>query len=118
MRMIKIKGSIKTKIMTLDFRWLRPLPLALLATAFDGAWALQALSVTRVDAVSNVELVSVIVWCFFHLPAALLCSAVLKPLGWLPADPMRCATRRGAPFSMAKAGKSASPKLSSGDRSR
>lgn len=61
--------------------------MALLITAFDGAWAIQALSVTRVDAVSNVELVSVIIWSFVHLPAALLCSAILKPLGWMPADP-------------------------------
>lgn len=66
---------------------LRPLSLALLVTAFDGAWAVQAMSVTRVDAVSNVELVSVIIWSFVHLPAALLCSALLKPLGWMPADP-------------------------------
>jgi hypothetical protein len=40
---------------------LRPLSLALLVTAFDGAWAVQAMAVTRVDAVSNVELVSVII---------------------------------------------------------
>jgi len=71
----------------MTLRWLRPIHLALLATVFDGAWAVQALSVTRVDAVSNVELVSLIIWCFFHLPAALVCSAVLKPMGWLPADP-------------------------------
>ncbi len=71
----------------MTLRWLRPLHLALLLCAFDGAWAIQALSVSRVDAVSNVELSSLIVWCFFHLPAALLASAVLKPLGWLPADP-------------------------------
>lgn len=65
---------------------LSPLQLALLLTAFDGAWAFQAMSITRVHAVSNVELLSLIIWCFLHLPAALLASLVLKPLGWL-ADP-------------------------------
>jgi hypothetical protein len=47
------------------------------------------MTVTRVHAVSNVELLSLILWCYFHLPAALLVSALLKPLGWLPADPMQ-----------------------------
>jgi hypothetical protein len=68
-------------------RWLSPLRLALILTACDGAWAFQALSVARVQAVSNVELISVIVWCYLHLPAALLASAILQPLGYLPQDP-------------------------------
>jgi hypothetical protein len=68
-------------------RWLSPLRFALALTAFDAAWALQAMSVTRVQAVSNVELVSLILWCYFHLPAALLASALLKPFGWMPEDP-------------------------------
>ena len=67
--------------------WFSPLRLALALTAFDGVWAIQAISVTRVHAVSNVELLSLILWCYAHLPAALLASALLKPLGWLPADP-------------------------------
>lgn len=69
--------------------WLSPLRLALVLTAFDGVWAAQAISVTRVHAVSNVELISLILWCYFHLPAALLADLVLKPLGWLPPDPMK-----------------------------
>jgi hypothetical protein len=68
-------------------RWLSPLRLALILTAFDGAWAVQALSVIRVQAVSNVELISAIVWCYFHLPAALIASVLLQPLGSLPEDP-------------------------------
>ena len=45
------------------------------------------MSVTRVHAVSNVELLSLILWAYVHLPAALLASALLKPLGFLPVDP-------------------------------
>ena len=80
-------GRLPGLFFCMKLHQLRPLSLALLVTAFDGAWAVQALAVTRVDAVSNVELVSVIIWSFVHLPAALLAGAVLKPLGWMPADP-------------------------------
>jgi ABC-type amino acid transport system permease subunit len=69
--------------------WLSPFRFALALTAFDGFWAVQAMTVTRVHAVSNVELLSLILWCYFHLPAALLASALFKPLGWLPADPQQ-----------------------------
>jgi hypothetical protein len=68
-------------------KWLSPLKFAFLLTAFDAFWAAQAMSVTRVHAVSNVELLSLILWCYFHLPAALLASALLKLCGALPADP-------------------------------
>jgi hypothetical protein len=71
----------------MTFSRIHPSAFAILATAFDALWAAQAMAVTRVHAVSNVELLSLIVWCFAHLPAALLASAVLKPLGWLPSPP-------------------------------
>ena len=70
-------------------RWMSPLRFALALTAFDGFWAYQAMTVTRVHAVSNVELLSLILWCYFHLPAALLASALFKPLGWMPSGSLQ-----------------------------
>ena len=57
---------------------LRPVPLALLLTAFDALWAWQALSAVPRHASSTVSLASLIVWVVFHLPAAALASALLK----------------------------------------
>jgi hypothetical protein len=64
---------------------LSPLRFALVFSLLDAVWAVQALSAAQVHAVSNVELISLILWCFFHLPALLLANLLLHP--WMPADP-------------------------------
>jgi hypothetical protein len=63
---------------------LRHLSLALGLAAFDAAWAWQALHAGGPHAVSNVALVSLVLWSYFHLPAALAASWLAGWLGWLP----------------------------------
>src|SRR5882757_7314203 len=74
------------------FRRISPPRFAFVWIILDAVWAVQALSAVQVHAVSNVELISLILWCFFHLPALLLANLLMHP--WLPANPQ--ATPPGA----------------------
>jgi hypothetical protein len=58
--------------------WFTPLRTALLCTALDLGWVLQAMAATPRHGGSNVALVSLVVWVVAHLPAAILASGLLK----------------------------------------
>jgi len=64
-----------------------PRLFVLLLAGLDALWAWQALGSVRPYGASNVNMVNLILWSFFHLPAAALGSWLLSALGAMPADP-------------------------------
>ena len=61
----------------------KPLSLALLFTALDALWALQAFSAIPRNEASTVSIASLAFWSVLHLPAGIVGSLLLKPFGYL-----------------------------------
>jgi hypothetical protein len=61
--------------------WFTPFRLALVASALDLLWAVQALGQVPRHASSTVSVLSLTLWMTAHLPAAVLAGGLLKLCG-------------------------------------